>query len=357
MMPCLTHNASASVRQPEITPVQALNRLVDLVTSYAISQTFAAAVKLGVFEDLANGPATPEEIAARVKIHPQGCRRLLSALRHLGLVESEDGRYCNSPIGHYCSSRASVNLGAIIGFTEPFYHMFEYLPDALREYSPRWQQALGTSQADVFGALYEDPVRIRQFTAFMQSLSVPQGQVIADHFDFAPYHCILDVAGGPGGQAIEIGRKHAHLQGIIMDMAPVCEIATENIAAAGLSSRFRAVPGDLFEGGFPEGADVVLLGHILHDWSDESCHKILQNAADALPSGGALLISESVLAPDYSASGFALMKDIAMLVVCESGARERTEAEYRGLIDAHGFEFSQTLHLDAPRDLIVARKK
>jgi hypothetical protein len=49
------------------------------------------------------------------------------------------------------------------------------------------------------------------------------------------------------------------------------------------------------------------------------------------------------------------MKDVAMLVCCESGGRERTEDEYRGLIDAHGFEFSNTLYLDAPRDLIVAR--
>jgi 3-hydroxy-5-methyl-1-naphthoate 3-O-methyltransferase len=341
----------------EVRPVQALNHLADLVTSFAVTQTFAAAVKLGVFEDLARGPATAEEIAARVKIHPQGCRRLLSALRNLGLVESADGHYWNSSVGNYCCSQASVNLGTIIGGTEPFYHMFAYLPDALREYSPRWQQALGTSQADNFGALYEDPVRIRQFAALMQSLSVPQGQVIADHFDFAPYHCILDVAGGPGGQAIEIGRKHAHLYGIIMDMPPICEIATENIMSARLSSRFKAVPGDLFEGGFPKGADVVLLGHLLHDWSDESCHKILQHAAEALPSGGALLISESVLAPDYSASRWALMKDITMLVACESGARERTEAEYRDLINAHGFEFLQTVHLDAPRDLIVSRKK
>jgi DNA-binding IscR family transcriptional regulator len=230
--------------------VQALNRLAEIVTSYMVTQTFVAAVKLGVFEALANGSATAEEIASRVKIHPQGCRRLLSALRQLGLVESEDGRYCNSSVGTYCCSRASVNLGAIIGFTEPFYHMFEYLPDALREYSPRWQQALGTSQADVFGALYEDPVR--QFAAFMQSLSVPQGQVIADHFDFAPYHCILDVAGGPGGQAIEIGRKHPHLRGIVMDMPPVCEIAAENIAAAGLSSRFKAFRATYSRAAFPK---------------------------------------------------------------------------------------------------------
>jgi O-methyltransferase domain/Dimerisation domain len=347
---------SAAVQKTELTPVEALNYLADLITSYVAPQAFTAAVKLGVFEELAMGAARPEEIAERIKIHPQGCRRLLSALRVLGLVESDGDQYRNSAIGQYCSSQSSVNLGPIIGFTEPFYHMFEFLPDALREYSPRWQQALGTSQKDVFGALYEDPARIRQFAAFMETLSAPQGQVIADTFDFAPYHCIMDAAGGPGGQAIEIGRRHPHLHGIIMDMAPVCPVAEENIAAAGLSSRFRAVPGDLF-GEFPKGADIVLLGHILHDWSDESCHKILANAADALPSGGALLISESVLAPDYAGSRFTLMKDIAMLVACESGARERTEAEYRGLMEPRGFEFMQTIRLNAPRDLIVARRR
>jgi hypothetical protein len=62
--------------------------------------------------------------------------------------------------------------------------MFEYLPDALRAYSPRWQQALGTTQKDVFGALDEDPNRLQQFARFMNAVSIPQGQLIADCFDF-----------------------------------------------------------------------------------------------------------------------------------------------------------------------------
>src|SRR5437667_1933500 len=111
--------------------------------------------------------------------------------------------------------------------------MFEFFPDALREYAPRWQQALGTSKEDVFGALYEDPARLRQFAAFMNALSVPQGQVIAEHFDFARCQCVMDVAAGPGGQAIAIGRRHPHLRGILTDLAPVCTIATEHIQAAG----------------------------------------------------------------------------------------------------------------------------
>jgi len=340
-----------------VTPVQALNRLVDIITAYCSTQAFVAACKLGLFEQLSEGPSCAEDLAQRTNIHPVGCRRLLVALAKLGLVDRDGELFRNSAVGHYCSSKASVDLSAISGFAEPFYHMFEYFPGALQEYSPRWQQALGTSKDDVFGALYEDPVRLMQFAHFMNALSIPQGQLIAERFDFSPYQCIMDVAGGPGGQAVQIGLKHTHLRGIVTDLPPVCEIAREYIHAKGLTGRFTAVPADLFHGPYPKGADVIILGHILHDWSDSSCRKILSNCHEALPGRGTLLISESVLNPDFSASTFALMKDLTMMVACESEARERTEAEYRSLLNETGFDFVELIRLDALRDLLVARKK
>jgi hypothetical protein len=114
-----------------------------------------------------------------------------------------------------------------------FYRMCEYLPDALREYSPRWQQALGTTAAETFAALYEDPVRLRRFTQLLDAFSILQG---------------------------------------------------EEIAAAGMTGRFTAVPADFFQGSYPAGADVITLEAILHDWSDESCRTILRHCFDALPS-------------------------------------------------------------------------
>jgi len=348
---------TAAVAQTISEPVQALNRLAEIITAYVQSQAFVAGCKLGLFDAMAEVPGSAEDLADRCKIHPVACRRLLVVLAHLGLVNREGALFSNSHIGKYCSSKSSVNLGSMIGFAEPFYRMFEYLPDALREYSPRYQQALGATKEGVFGALYEDPARLRVFAHFMNALSVPQGQLIAERFDFSPYRCIMDVAGGPGGQSIQIGLRHKHLRGNITDLAPVCEVAREYISAAGLSDRFTAVPADLFQGPYPQGSDVIILGHILHDWNDDSCLKILRNCHDALPNGGALLISESVLNPDYSASTFALMKDLTMIVACEPDARERTEAEYRVLLEQCGFEVTDVMRFDAPRDLIVAKRK
>lgn len=191
----------------------------------------------------------------------------------------------------------------------------------------------------------------------MDGLSIPQGQLIAECFDFNAHQCIMDVAGGPGGQAIQIGLKHPHLRGVIMDLEPVCVVARERIEANGLSSRFAAMAADLITGPYPPGADVLLLGHCLHDWSDDTCHKILSNCATALPAGGVLLISESVLNSDFSGRNSANLKDLIMLIANEPDARERSEEEYRSLLNATGFDVVNVMRLEAPRDLLVARKR
>jgi hypothetical protein len=349
---------TASVRQhaSEVTPLAALNHVNALATSYFASQAFSTACKLGVFDELSRRSATADDLAAELGLHPDGCRRLLAALRQMRLVESEDGRYRNSPVGAYLTADSPVPLGALAMWGAPFYHMWEFLPDALRDLSPVWQQALGTSAEETFAALYENPERVREFARCMNACSIPVGQEVAERFDFTPYRCVLDVAGGPGGFAIQIGLRYPHLRGIIMDLPPVCEVAEEDIRASGLADRFRADAADLFAGPYPSGADVITLCFVLHDWSDASCRTILRNCFEALPSGGALLVGESVLNDDYSGSDFGVFLSLHMAVVCEPGARERTEGEYRSLLEETGFRRTEVIRFGAPRDLIVAHK-
>ena len=331
-------------------------RLMEIAFGFVNSQALLSAHELGVFETLGEGSMTTDALSARIGVSPIACRRLLMALVSLGLLECHGEEVRNSELGRLCSSASDVNLGNLAKIN-PFYRMLENLTDALREYSPRWQQALGTTAQDAWGALYADPARLREFAELMNAFSVPQGRLIAESFDFAPHRCIMDVAGGPGGQSIEIGVKHTHLRGIVMDLEPVCVIAREQISAKGLSDRFTAVAADLLAGPYPTGADIILLGHILHDWSDDTCRRILRHCAAALPDGGVLLISESVLGENFVGERFANAKDLLMLVANEPGARERTASEYRALLDEAGFDFVQALRLDAPRDLVVARKR
>ena len=337
-------------------PVEALNRLNEIAVSFMVTQTFCAACNLGVFEELSHGPTSAEDLARKLSVHPDGCRRLLVALKQLGLVDRTSDRYQNSELGGFLTSASPVQLEPLSMWGNPWPHMWEFLLDAIREFGPRWQQALGTTAEESFAALYEDPVRLRRFCQLMDAFSLPIGQEIAERFDFTPHRCVMDVAGGPGGLAIQIGRKYLHLRGIIMDLPPVCKVAEECIEANGLSGRFTTQTADLLTGPYPSGADAITLSWILHDWGDENCRKILRNCFEALPSKGVLLISETVLNNDLSGTQFGVLLSLHMLVVCEPGAKERSEAEHQSLLEEAGFRDMEVVRLDAPRDLIIARK-
>ena len=337
-------------------PVEALNRLTEITTSFCISQAFLTACNLGLFEQLSSEEMTAKELSKKVNIHVHGCERLLGFLRHLGLVELEGDIYRNTDVSSFCTSNSPIPLDAMSLWCDQFYHMWEFLPEALREYSPQWQRALGTTAEMAFKAMYEDPVRLKQFVQLMNANSAPQGQVIAESFDFTPYQCILDVAGGLGGMIISIGQRYPKLRGIIMDLPPVCEIAEGYIQDCGLADRFTTAVADLFEGPYPAGADVINLAHVLHDWGDEKCHIILRHCFEALPSQGVLLVVEKVLNNDLSGDRHALVLNLLMLLVCEPGAKERSEAEYRTLLKEAGFRGFQLIRLEAPRDLIIVHK-
>jgi 3-hydroxy-5-methyl-1-naphthoate 3-O-methyltransferase len=175
--------------------------------------------------------------------------------------------------------------------------------------------------------------------------------------DFSTQHCLLDVGGGPGSIAIQIGLRHRHLNGIVMDMAPVCAIAREHIQRNGLADRFTTVSSDLFAGPYPEGADVIVLASILHDWNEPECQLILRKCFEALPRRGLLLVVEKVLNEDFSGARLDdLMQDLHMLLVSRPRARERTETEYGSLLHGAGFGSLEVKRLAAPRDVILARK-
>ena len=168
---------------------------------------------------------------------------------------------------------------------------------------------------------------------------------------------MLDVGGGSGQLSQQIGLRYPHLRGIVMDLPAVLKLADEDIAANGLTERFRTEAADLFAGPYPAGADVITLSRILHDWNDDNCRRILGHCFDALPASGVLLIGENLLYNDFSGKTVCSeLYSLFMLIACESGARERSESEHRALLDRAGFRHVELFRFDGPHDLIVARK-
>lgn len=121
----------------EVTPVEATRRLWEMGLAYVYSQVLFAAIDLGLFDALSHGAATPDELARHLNIHPEGCRRLLVALCQVGLVERDQHHYTNSALGAYLTADSPYPLHGLSMVGGAFDRMCEYLPDALREYSPR----------------------------------------------------------------------------------------------------------------------------------------------------------------------------------------------------------------------------
>jgi len=124
---------SPALEQPR--PIEALNRLNDIVSRYCESQMLITACQLGIFDQLAAGPATAAQLAVRLNINADACQRLLMGLTQLDLVQSVDGHFTNSPVGQFLTSGSSASLAGVAGWNI-FYPMWGALPDAIREFGP-----------------------------------------------------------------------------------------------------------------------------------------------------------------------------------------------------------------------------
>jgi hypothetical protein len=127
---------------------------------------------------------------------------------------------------------------------------------------------------------------------------------------------------------------HPHLTGILFDLPHVIERARKAVEQAGLQNRAQFIGGSFFEA-VPPGADAYLLRHIIHDWDDDRSLTILRNCRKQLGEGGRVLIVESVIPPGNEPA-FSKWLDLTMLTIPEG--RERTEAQYRELLEKAGLK-------------------
>jgi hypothetical protein len=128
--------------------------------------------------------------------------------------------------------------------------------------------------------------------------------------------------------------KYAAMKGVLFDLGHVIGRATGNLQKADLSDRCEVREGSFFEA-FPAGADAYLVRHVIHDWDDQQSIQILKNCRAVIPAHGRLFVVEAVV-PEGNDPSPAKEFDMAMLIY--PGGMERTEAEYRALFSAAGFE-------------------
>ena len=99
-----------------------------------------------------------------------------------------------------------------------------------------------------------------------------------------------------------------------------------------------------------------LLSMILHDWDEAKNRALLRRSFEALPSGGAVVISELLVNDEKTGPAPAALMSLNMLI--ETEGRNYTPAEYSAWLEEAGFRHIETVWFDAPgaNGAVIGRK-
>jgi hypothetical protein len=328
--------------------------ILKLGSAFWGSKTLLSAVELGLFSELAaSGPLDAEELRDRLGLHERSARDFFDALVALGMLEREDGAYRNTPATELFLDRAKPSyVGGMLEMQNArLFGFWNSLTEALRTGNPQNEAKTG---GDFFEALYSDPERLRGFAKAMSGLSAGSAQAMAATFPWGRYQTVIDIGCAEGCVPVVLAREHGHLRGGGFDLPAMAPLFEEYVAAAELTDRLSFYPGDFFADELPS-ADVLVMGHILHDWNLDEKRLLLERAHRALPDGGALIVHESIIDDDRRENAFALLMSLNMLIETPGGF-DYTAADCRGWMADAGFRQTYLEQLVGPDAMVVGIK-
>lgn len=329
------------------------DRIMQLGMGFWGSKVLLSAVELGLFTELARGPLTLPSVIQRLELHPRSARDFLDSLVALRILQWTGEQYANTPEADLFLDKAKPSyMGGILEMANArLYRFWGSLTEALRTGRPQNEIKTGD---DFFGTLYADPTRLRNFLQAMTGLSLGAARAIAAQFPWQDYRTFMDIGAAQGGVAVEIALAHGQLTGGGMDLPVVRPMFESYVREKGLADRLRFHPGDFFNEALPD-ADVLIMGHILHDWNLEEKMQLLQKAHRALPAGGALIVHEAIIDDARSQNAFGLLMSLNMLIETPGGF-DFTGADCMGWMREAGFAQTRVEPLVGQDSMVVGIK-
>jgi SAM-dependent methyltransferase len=292
-------------------------------------------------------------LTKRLQLHPRSARDFFDALVALGMLKRTGQRYANTPETALFLDRAKPSyVGGILEMSNArLYGFWGSLTEGLRTGKPQNEVKTGE---DFFGTLYADPQRLEGFLKAMTGLSIGSAQAIAKKFPWKKYRTFVDVGCAQGGVAVEIALAHKHLTGLGMDLPVVRPVFEAYAQARGLAQRLRFHPGDFFKDPLPK-SEVIIMGHILHDWNLDEKMMLLRKAYDALSANGAVIVHEALIDDARKQNAFGLLMSLNMLIETHGGF-DFTGADCRKWMKDAGFKRTQVARLAGPDGMAVGFK-
>jgi hypothetical protein len=351
-----TTTSTAAGAQPTPADVTEISpeSILQVGIGFCASKTLLSAVELELFTHLAGHPQDLETLRARLGLHPRSARDFLDALVALGFLHRTDGVYRNTgATDAFLDKHKPSYIGGILELANARqYGLWGHLTEALRTGEPQNETKHGGGT--LFEQLCADPERLEQFAAGMTGTSRGANLEIAERFPWADVATFADIGTAQGDTAVQIALAHPHLTGYGFDLPALAPVFEDHAHQNQVDERLTFVPGDFFTDALPT-VDVLVMGHILHDWNLEEKRALLAKAYDALPDGGSLIVYESMIDDDRSSNAFGLLMSLTMLLGTPGGF-DFTPAECMGWMRDAGFRSTRVGHLSGPNSMVVAVK-
>jgi len=251
--------------------------LVETQMAFTLARLVMVGVKLGVFEALADGPASAAEVAERCGTSQVGTERLLFALTGAEYLKGENGGYGLTPVARKWllrDSPSSLTDKMLFQFYEWDY--IERSEEYVRSGEPL--ELHSTTDDDEWDS-YQRGMRSMANAAAgeaVKRMPVPKGATE-----------MLDIGGSHGYYSVALCRKHEGLRSTILDLPQAIEHAAPLLAAEGMGDTVLHRPGDALTDNLgSEAYDLVLIAQLVHHFSEEQNRELAARVARALRPGG-----------------------------------------------------------------------
>jgi hypothetical protein len=317
---------------------------------YTVPFLLRAAAQLRLADHLAGGARSAEQLAAATGTHAPSLYRLLRTLACNGVFsEDESQRFSLTPLAEPLRSDVPGSVRtSVLSITGDLF----VVPWSKLVYSVQTGQSAFDKHFGVpfFDHLTSHPEEAAMFSDLLIGLNSADAPAVAAAYDFSSCSQIADVGGATGHLLATVLASHPGPRGTLFDLPHNQAGAAALIQSRGMADRIAFVPGNFFES-VPAGCDLYMLSHIIHDWSEEQCLTILGNCHRAMAPGSRLLIIEMVLS---SGNAFhpGKMLDITMLAL--TPGQERTEAEYRALLEKAHFRLTRVIPTSSAVGIVEA---
>ena len=337
---------SSPANEPALPPhVQ----VIQMLTGFIPSRAIYVAARLGLADLMKDGARDTDDLAEATKTQPEALYRLLRMLAALGFFqEVGPRRFENAVLGNALLDDDPAKARAVALFfgSDATWAAWSELEKAVATGRSGFSLAHGMGTFEFFAA---NPDDAKVFNDTMIGFNFSEPPAVAKVYDGTGIERLVDVGGGTGNMITTILKANPDMKGILYDLPHVADEAKNRVASLGLQDRCDVVSGSFFDE-VPVG-NAYVISHIIHDWDEASCLKILGHCKRANPEAKVQLIEAVV--PEGDEMHLAKLLDVVMLVHTEGG-QERTAKEYAELFEKAGYRLNQVIPTESPVSVIEA---